>query len=86
MFWYSLLAVVGVLFLLSVTLPVPRRVWALWIYSWKYFWLWFVDRIGLRRLFVPKDKYQQLSRPMLIRMWCEEIGRASCRERVCYPV
>ena len=74
MFWYSLLAVVAVLFLLSVTLPVPRRVWALWIYSWKYFWLWFVDRIGLRRLFVPKDKYQQLSRPMLIRMWCEDMG------------
>ena len=74
MFWYSLLAVLGVLFLLSVTLPVPRRVWALWIYSWKYFWLWFVDRIGLRRLFVPKGKYQKLSRPTLIRMWCEDMG------------
>ena len=28
MFWYSLLAVLAVLFLLSVALPVPRRIWA----------------------------------------------------------
>ena len=73
MFWYSLLAVFGVLFLLSVTLPVPRRVWAFWIYTWKYFWLWVVDRIGLRRLFVGKE-YQRLSRPALFRMWCEDMG------------
>src|SRR3954470_16712309 len=74
MFWYSLLAVFGVLFLLSVALPVPRRVWAFWIYTWKYFWLWVVDRIGLRRLFVPKGKYQRLTRPMLFRMWAEDMG------------
>jgi aarF domain-containing kinase len=74
MFWYSLLAVLAVLFLLSVSLPVPRRVWALVVYTSKYFWLWLVDAIGVRRLFVPKDKYQRLTRPMLFRMWCEDMG------------
>jgi hypothetical protein len=29
MFWYSLLAALGLLFVLSVSLPVPRRIWAL---------------------------------------------------------
>ena len=52
MFWYSLLAVVAVLFLLSVSLPVPRRVWALIVYSWKYFWLWLADALRLRKLFM----------------------------------
>jgi aarF domain-containing kinase len=74
MFWYSLLAVLAVLFLLSVSLPVPRRVWALVVYSSKYFWLWLFDAIGVRRLFVPKEKYQRLTRPMLFRMWCEDMG------------
>jgi len=74
MFWYSLLAVLGVLFLLSVTLPVPRRIWAFFIYSSKYFWLWVGDAIGIRRLFVPKAKYVKLTRPALFRMWCEDMG------------
>ena len=52
MFWYSLLAALGVLFLLSVSLPVPRRIWALAIYSAKYFWLWIADVIGLRKLWM----------------------------------
>ena len=52
MFWYSSLALLGVLFLLSVTLPVPRRVWALLIYSSKYFWLWVAGVLGLRKLFM----------------------------------
>src|SRR5687767_12087523 len=74
MFWYSLLAVVAVLFLLSVMLPVPRRVWALILYTSKYFWLWVADALRLRKLFVPKEKYQRLTRPMLLRMWCEDMG------------
>jgi aarF domain-containing kinase len=74
MFWYSFLAVFGILFLLSIALPVPRRVWALTIYTTKYFWLWVVDAIGIRKFFVPKDKYQKLTRPILIRMWCEDMG------------
>ena len=78
MLWYSLLAVLGMLFLLSVSLPVPRRVWALSIYSSKYFWLWLADALGLRwvwKLLTGKAaSYQRLTRPMLIRMWCEDMG------------
>ncbi|HEY5939141.1 MAG TPA: AarF/UbiB family protein [Kofleriaceae bacterium] len=78
MFWYSLLAVLAILFLLSVALPVPRRVWAFTIYSSKYFWLWVSDALRLRWLFMKLtgqgDKYQRLTRPMLLRMWCEDMG------------
>jgi len=78
MFWYSLLAVLAILFLLSVTLPVPRRVWALTIYSAKYFWLWVADALRLRKLFMILTgrgaRYQRLTRPMLLRMWCEDMG------------
>jgi len=78
MLWYSLLAVAAVLFLLSVSLPVPRRVWALIIYSTKYFWLWVADALRLRKLAMILTgrgaKYQRLTRPMLLRMWCEDMG------------
>ncbi|MDB4963168.1 MAG: hypothetical protein JWP01_3167 [Myxococcales bacterium] len=78
MFWYSLLGIVAVLFVLSVSLPVPRRIWALIIYSSKYFWLWVSDLVGLRKLFIKLtgrgDRYQKLTRPMLLRMWCEDMG------------
>jgi aarF domain-containing kinase len=78
MFWYSLLAALGILFLLSVTLPVPRRIWALAIYSAKYFWLWVADVTRLRKVWMGMTglgaKYQPLTRPMLIRMWCEDMG------------
>src|SRR5882672_10458008 len=74
MFWYSLLATAAILFLLSVSLPVPRRIWALFIYSAKYFWLWVADALRLRKLFVPRDKYQRLTRSVLLRMWCEDMG------------
>ena len=78
MFWYSLVAVVGMLLLLSVSLPVPRRVWALSIYSSKYFWLWVADALGLRKLWLALTgraaSYHRLTRPMLIRMWCEDMG------------
>lgn len=78
MIWYSLIAVVAVLFLLSVTLPVPRRVWALSIYTAKYFWLWVADLLGLRRLAYAvtgnSATYARLTRPALFRMWCEDMG------------
>jgi aarF domain-containing kinase len=78
MLWYSLLAVLAILFLLSVSLPVPRRIWALIVYSWKYFWLWLADAIRLRKLFMMLtgrgDDYARLTRPMLLRMWCEDMG------------
>ncbi|MBX3162643.1 MAG: AarF/ABC1/UbiB kinase family protein [Deltaproteobacteria bacterium] len=73
MFWYSVLAVLGFLFLLSVALPVPRRIWAFWIYTWKYVWLWIADVLRLRKL-VMGDRWVKLTRPMLIRMWCEDMG------------
>jgi aarF domain-containing kinase len=78
MLWYSLLAVVAILFLLSVSLPVPRRVWALTLYSWKYFWLWAADALRLRKLVMKLTghgaAYHRLTRPMLLRMWCEDMG------------
>jgi predicted unusual protein kinase regulating ubiquinone biosynthesis (AarF/ABC1/UbiB family) len=78
MFWYVFLATLAVLFLLSVALPVPRRIWALIIYTSKYFWLWVADALRLRKLAFSLtgkgDSYQRLTRPMLIRMWCEDMG------------
>jgi aarF domain-containing kinase len=78
MFWYSLLAVLAILFLLSVSLPVPRRIWAFSIYTAKYFWLWLGDRLGIRKLILKisgrGNKYQPLTRPVLFRMFCEDMG------------
>ncbi len=78
MFWYALLATFAVLFLLSVSLPVPRRVWALVLYTSKYFWLWVADVVRLRKLAMTAtgrgDRYQRLTRPALLRMWCEDMG------------
>jgi aarF domain-containing kinase len=78
MFWYVFLATLAILFLLSVSLPVPRRVWALGIYTAKYFWLWVADVLRIRKLVMSAtgrgDKYQRLTRPMLLRMWCEDMG------------
>jgi hypothetical protein len=48
MFWYSLLAVLGLLFVLSLALPVPRRIWAFSLITAKYFWLWVADVLQLR--------------------------------------
>jgi predicted unusual protein kinase regulating ubiquinone biosynthesis (AarF/ABC1/UbiB family) len=72
MFWYFFLGALAGVLGLSVILPVPRRLWAFVLYSAKYFWLWLFDRIGLRRLFVRP--YEPLSRPRLIRMFCEDMG------------
>jgi len=78
MVWYVLLAAVAVLFVLSVALPVPRRIWAFSLYTAKYFWLWLFDLIGLRRLWLAITgrgaKYQRLTRPVLLRMFCEDLG------------
>jgi predicted unusual protein kinase regulating ubiquinone biosynthesis (AarF/ABC1/UbiB family) len=73
-----LLAVVAIMFVLSVSLPVPRRIWALFIYGNKYFWLWVADAIGLRRALMNTagngDAYVKLTRPALIRMFFEDMG------------
>jgi aarF domain-containing kinase len=78
MFWYSLLAALGLLFVLTVSMPVPRRIWALAIYSVKYGLLWLTDVMRLRKLYLAATgrgaKYQRLTRPVLLRMWCEDMG------------
>jgi len=78
MVWYVLLAVVAVLFVLSVALPVPRRMWAFSLITAKYFWLWVFDKLMLRRLWFAitgrNAKYQKLTRPVLMRMFCEDLG------------
>jgi aarF domain-containing kinase len=78
MFWYVLLAAVAVLFVLSVALPVPRRIWAFSLITAKYFWLWIFDVLQLRRLWFAgtgrSAKYQPLRRPVLLRMFCEDLG------------
>src|SRR5690242_8247792 len=76
--WYALLAVVAVLFVLSVSLPVPRRIWVFSLLTAKYFWLWVFDAIGLRKLWLTvtgrRAKYVKLTRPVLLRMFCEDLG------------
>src|SRR3569833_1691785 len=78
MVWYVLLAGVAVLFVLSVALPVPRRMWAFSLITAKYFWLWVFDKLLLRRLWFAitgrNAKYQKLPRPVLMRMFCEDLG------------
>src|SRR5438309_2112933 len=78
MFWYSLLAVLAVLLLLSLALPVPRRIWAFSLITAKFFWLWLFDLLRLRKLWFVitgrGKKYQRLTRPVLLRMMCEDLG------------
>ncbi len=78
MFWYSLLAVVAVLFILSVALPVPRRMWAFSLITAKYFWFWVSDLVGLRRVWFAitgrNARYHKLTRPVMLRMFCEDLG------------
>ncbi len=78
MFWYSLLAVLAVLFLLSIALPVPRRIWAFSLITTKYVFLWLSDVLQLRRIWFAvtgkSARYQKLTRPMLMRMFCEDLG------------
>jgi aarF domain-containing kinase len=78
MLWYVLLAAVAVLFVLSVAMPVPRRIWAFSLITAKYFWLWLFDVLQLRRLWFAgtgrSAKYHTLTRPVLLRMFCEDLG------------
>jgi len=76
--WFVFLAVLAVLLLLSVALPVPRRVWAFVLISTKYLLLWFADAIGLRRAWYGTkgqgDQYEKLTRPQILRMFFEDLG------------
>ena len=79
MFWYSLLAVLAVLFLLSVALPVPRRIWAFSLITHEVLLAVAVGRpvpapavVRDHRPRAPST--QKLTRPMLLRMFCEDLG------------
>jgi aarF domain-containing kinase len=76
--WYFVLAVLAVLLALSVALPVPRRMWAFSLISFKYFLLWLADATLLRRAWFAvtgqSREYRALTRPMLLRMFCEDLG------------
>src|SRR5947209_960001 len=78
MFWYIVLAALAAWLLLTIALPVPRRIWAFSLITAKYFWLWLFDVLGLRRLWFSltgkSAKYQKLTRPMILRMFCEDLG------------
>src|SRR5690349_15054273 len=78
MFWYSLLAALAVLVLLALALPVLRRMWGFSLITTKYFFLWLSDALFLRRIWFAitgkSAKYQKLTRPMILRMFCEDLG------------
>ncbi len=78
MFWYVFLSVLGALFLLSIALPVPRRIWAFSLYTAKYFWLWVFDVVRLRKLWYVvtgrRAQFQRLTRPVIFRRFCEDMG------------
>jgi predicted unusual protein kinase regulating ubiquinone biosynthesis (AarF/ABC1/UbiB family) len=76
MSWYLLLGALAALLLVSLVLPVPRRVWSFVYHLKKYFWLWVADRVGLRRLALRLRgrPYERLTRPMLFRMFAEDMG------------
>jgi aarF domain-containing kinase len=78
MFWYVALGLASVFFIISVAFPVPRRMWAFALYTAKYFWLWLFDVLRLRWLWFKVTgqgaKYQRLTRPVLLRMFCEDLG------------
>src|SRR5262249_25218813 len=78
MFWYLLFGALAIWLLLTIALPVPRRIWAFGFYTAKYFWLWLFDVIGLRKLWLAitgrGHKYFKLTRPQMMRMFCEDLG------------
>jgi aarF domain-containing kinase len=78
MFWYVVLAAIAAWLVLTVALPVPRRIWAFSFYTTKFFFLWLFDLLRLRWLWFKLTgrgaKYQKLTRPILLRMFCEDLG------------
>jgi predicted unusual protein kinase regulating ubiquinone biosynthesis (AarF/ABC1/UbiB family) len=75
MLWY-VLAALGALFLLSIALPVPRRMWVFTLTAWKYIGLWLLDLTRLRWLTykIAGWEYRRLERPVLLRRFCEDMG------------
>jgi predicted unusual protein kinase regulating ubiquinone biosynthesis (AarF/ABC1/UbiB family) len=62
---YVVLGAIGAVILLSILLPTPRRIWAFWLYFWKYVFLWLASLIGLAR---------KRTRPHLLRLFAEDMG------------
>ncbi|HTR51480.1 MAG TPA: AarF/UbiB family protein [Kofleriaceae bacterium] len=78
MIWYVVLAALALCLVLSLAMPVPRRIWAFSLITAKYFWLWLFDVLRLRKLVYVitgrGQKYRRLTRPVLLRMMCEDLG------------
>lgn len=78
MAWYVLLLIGAMFIVLSVVLPVPRRMWAFVLISAKYVGLWLLDATQIRRLWFAvtgnRTAYTELTRPVLLRMFCEDLG------------
>jgi hypothetical protein len=85
--WYSVLAIFVALLLVSVTLPVPRRLWAFGLTAAKYGWLWLLDAIGLRKLWL-KARGKRSCSACSARTWARpssSSARSSRRRAACSP-
>ncbi len=78
MVWYILWACCAVGLALSIALPVPRRVWAFALIATKFGGLRLLDLLGIRWLWFAasgqRGAYRRLTRPVLLRMFCEDLG------------
>jgi predicted unusual protein kinase regulating ubiquinone biosynthesis (AarF/ABC1/UbiB family) len=76
MFWYWVLGIVAGLMAISLALPITRRIWAFHFYAGKYVLFWLLDVVRLRKLWfkVRGRRYVKLTRPIMIRLFCEDMG------------
>lgn len=78
MAWYVLLMIGAMAIVLSIALPVPRRIWAFVLIVAKYIGLWLLDAVRIRSLWFllagKRASYTRLTRPVLMRMFCEDLG------------
>ncbi len=76
MFWYWFLGVLAGLVVLSLIIPITRRIWAFHFYAAKYVLFWFLDVIRLRKLWfkLTGRRYVKLTRPLMMRLFAEDMG------------
>ncbi len=76
MFWYWFLGVLAGLIVLSLIVPITRRIWAFHFYAAKYVFFWLLDVIWLRRLWfkIIGRRYVKLTRPLMMRLFAEDMG------------
>lgn len=76
MAFYILLGVALILLSLSLLLPTWRRVWVFYATAAKYVLWWLFDAVRLRKLWLvcTGRPYTRLSRPALMRRFCEDMG------------